>query len=223
MFKRIVEWVKKFFQSLFGGKSASIKPTANTEKKAPPPLTDTDLEFLFNELLTGVHQSRGQAWALKWLQNIEHRVPAERWVEWLKKFGNKLLASPAPNNEMSSRLLELGELEVGEVGDAAYDIGMQLLARNQTEPIIEYEGPDAELGGTEPIVTEQEQTEASPDGEFQTITLDQLQILMQQDENLRKLVAEQVGIETDDPDVIIQALIAQHDAQEVSDVSEEEM
>jgi hypothetical protein len=224
MFKRIVEWVQKFFQSLFGGKSTSTKPTINTERKAPPPLTDTDLEFLFTELLTGVKQSRGQAWALKWLQNIEHRISTERWLEWLEKFGKKLLASPAPNNEMSSRLLELGELEVGAVGDAAYDIGMQLLARNQTEPIIEYEGPDAEPGQTEPIVTEQEQTEESPDGEFQTITLDQLQILMQQDENLRKLVAEQVGIETDDPDVIIQALIAQHEgAQEVSDVSEEQM
>jgi hypothetical protein len=156
MFKRIVKWVKSFFQSLFGGKSNSVKPTINTERKAPPPLTDTDLEFLFNELLTGVHQSRGQAWALKWLQNIEHRVPTERWVEWLNKFGSKLLASSAPNNEMASRLLALGELEIGEVGDSAYDIGMQMLARNQTEPIIEYAGPDAAPSNIEEIVTDQE-------------------------------------------------------------------
>jgi hypothetical protein len=62
------------------------------------------------------------------------------------------------------------------------------------------------------------------DGEFQTITLDQLFTLMQQDGNLRQMVAQQVGIETDDPDVIIQALIAQHEAESaVGDVSEEEM
>lgn len=218
MFKRIVQWVKDFFQSLFGGKSKSVKPTANIERKTPPPLDDSDLESLFIELLAGVHQSRGQAWALKWLQNIEHRVSTERWVKWLKQFGNKLLASPAPNNEMSSRLLELGELQIGEVGDVAHDIGMQLLARNQPDPIIEYQGPDVEPNNEIPVTTEE--VEASPDGEFQTITLDQLLTLMQQDDNLRQLVAQQVGIETDDPDLIIQALIAQHEAaSEVTDTS----
>jgi hypothetical protein len=225
MFKRIVQWVKDFFQSLFGGKSTSVKPATNLERKAPPPLNDTDLEFLFTELIAGVYQSRGQAWALKWLQNIEHRVSTERWVEWLKQFGNKLLASAAPNNEMASRLLGLGELEIGEVGDVAYDIGMQLLARNQPDPIIEYVGPDtepdAEPNNTVPITTAE--TEASPDGEFQTITLDQLLTLMQKDENLRQLVAQQVGIETDDPDMIIQALVAQHEAaNQVSDASAQE-
>jgi hypothetical protein len=179
------------------------------------------LEFLFTELITGVHQSRGQAWALKWFQNIEHRVSTERWIEWLKQFGNKLLASPAPNNEMASRLLELGELEIGEISDVAYDTGMQLLVRNQADPIIEYVGPDAEPNNNTPVATEE--LEASPDGEFQTITLDQLLTLMQQDENLRQLVAQQVGVETDDPDMIIQALVAQHEAaNQVSDASLQE-
>jgi hypothetical protein len=221
MFKRIVQWVKDFFQSLFGGKSSSVKAVSNVERKAPPPLDDTDLESLFIELLGGVEQSRGQAWALKWLQNIEHRVSTERWVEWLKQFGDKLLASPAPNNEMASRLLKLGELDIPEVSNVAYDIGMQLLARNQPDPIMEYEGPDVEPNNAIPITAEQ--AEELPDGEFQTITLDQLLTLMQQDENLRQLVAQQVGIETDDPDMIIQALIAQHEAaNEVSDASTQE-
>jgi hypothetical protein len=214
MLKRLIQWLKDFFQALFGSKPTATKASANLPQQPPPPLSDTDLEFLFTELLEGVHQIRGQAWALKWLHNIEHRVSTERWVEWLQRFGEKLLASTAPNNELAARMVQLGELEVGEVGDVAYDIGMQLLTRNEPEPIWEYAGPDV---GTStngfsqlpegPI--EEVTPDENADGDFQTITLDQLYELMQNDENLRQLVAQQVGIETDDSEVIIQALVNQ--------------
>lgn len=213
MFKRLIQWLKNFFQALFGGNKT--KPTsAYVDKKPAPPLNDTDLEFLFNELLEGVNQARGTAWALKWLHNIEHRVSTERWLEWLHKFGDKLLASSAPNNELAARLVQLGELEVGAVGDLAYDIGMQLLTRNQTEPIWEYSGPDTDLiPDTAEENTILQQPETAGEGEFQTITLEQLYELMLTDENLRTSVAQQVGIESDDPDVIIQALVDQFQAE----------
>jgi hypothetical protein len=219
MLKQFVQWVKKFFQGLFGTrqkKSADRhSPLHSSPSSPPPPLNDTDLEFLFAELLEGVHQARGEAWAQKWLNNIEHRVPQQRWVEWLKKFGDKLLAAPTPNNEMASRLVKLGELGVGEVSSAAYDIGMRLLTRNQVEPIWEYEGPDAQI---EPAVHEEssvttaqaEQAESNAEGEYQTITLEELMDLMQDDVNLRAQIAEQLGIETDDPEVIVQALVNQY-------------
>ena len=229
MLKRLVQWFKKLFQELFGTKQQSSQDLRGSSHSSPssppPPLNDTDLEFLFAELLEGVHQARGQAWAEKWLLNIEHRVPQQRWVEWLNKFGDKLLAAPTPNNELASRLVQLGELGVGEVSNVAYDIGMQLLTRNQVEPIWEYEGPDAAIkdvelpegqaaaklqeglqeGQNEPAVNDTE-----GEGEYQTITLEELMDLMQDDVNLRAQVAEQLGIETDDPEVIIQALVNQY-------------
>jgi hypothetical protein len=210
MFKKLIQWLKKFFQALFSGKTAKSKTNLHVEveKKPAPPLSDTDLEFLFTELLEGVNQARGQTWALKWLHNIEHRVSTERWLEWLNKFGDKLLASSSPNNELAARLVQLGELEVGAVGDTAYDIGMELLTRNQTEPIWEYSGPD----GTQSIPDTAEQTPPEEEG-TQTITLDQLYELMHQDANLRASIAQQVGVESDDPDVIIQALIDQFQAE----------
>lgn len=219
MLKRLVQWFKKFFQGLFGKKKQTTSnrfPSSNSSPSSPPPpLTDTDLEFLFAELLEGVHQARGEAWAQKWLENIEHRVPQQRWVEWLRKFGDKLLAAPTPNNELASRLVRLGELGVGEVSNVAYDIGMRLLTRNQAEPIWEYEGPDAEV---EPAVHEESgvasaqapQAESDAEGEYQTITLEELMELMQQDVNLRAQIAQQLGIETDDPEIIVQALVSQY-------------
>jgi hypothetical protein len=214
MFKRLIQWLKKFLQRLFGSNQTPAKTEGNIHKEPPPPLSDTDLEFLFTELLEGVYQARGQAWAQKWLNNIENRVPEERWVQWLERFGARLLASPTPNNELASRMVQLGELEIGEVGNVAYDIGMQLLTRTVGEPIWEYQGPDAVKQTPVTTQTQNEQpedmeTENLPEGEYQSVTLDELFVLVQQDENLRKQLCEQLGMETDDPQIIIQALLEQ--------------
>jgi hypothetical protein len=246
MLNRLLHWLKRFFQRLFGKKQTSSSSVAGVQKEPAPPLTDTDLEFLFSELLEGVHQARGQAWALKWLDNIEHRISTQRWLEWLQRFGEKLLASAAPNNELASRMVDLGELEVGEVGDAAYDIGMRLLTRNVSEPVWEYEGPDAikstdkgyRVSSTDAInrVSTPEQTnkateletlpkkelptdpappaelETVPEEELQTVTLDELFVMLQQDEGLRQQISQQLGIETDDPQLIVQELFNQFQA-----------
>jgi hypothetical protein len=240
MLKRLIRWLKRLFQRLFGKKQVPTTYVGDTQKAPPPPLNDTDLEFLFTELLEGVHQARGQHWAQKWLHNIEHRVSTERWVEWLQGFGERLLASPTPNNELASRMVQLGELGVGEVGDTAYDIGMQLLMRNQEEPIWEYGGPDHEPLDFPTVQQESPQGEATsfedsqsnvsgevnesenlPEGEFQTITLEELLVMMQQDENLRQMIAQQLGVETNDPQVIIQALIDQFQAANQSNTEQE--
>ncbi|WP_416291017.1 hypothetical protein [Nostoc sp. UHCC 0251] len=214
MLKRLFQWLKKLFQSLFGGKQTASKSRGNLQKQPAPPLSDTDLEFLFNELLEGVHQARGEEWARKWLHNIEHRIPTERWVEWLKRFGDRLLASSTPHNEIAARLVQLGELGIGEIGDVAYSIGMQLLTRNQGEPIWEYEGPDVVSTSlpsepTDPISESADALENPPEGEYQTVTLEELFVMLQQDENLRQQIAQQLAVETDDPQVLVQALINQ--------------
>lgn len=207
MLRRLVQWLKRFFSSLFGKKPTSSPNRREVNTESAPPLSDMDLEFLFTELLEGVHQARGQAWAQKWLHNIEHRISTERWINWLGAFGEKLLAARSPNNELASRLVQLGELGVGDVGDVAYDIGMQLLTRNPGEPIWEYEGPDMEEATIPDQLNSLESIAENPEGELQTVTLDELFVMLQQDENLRQQIAEQVGVVTDDPEVIVQKLI----------------
>ncbi len=129
-----------------------------------------------------------------------------------------MLASPTPNNELAARLVQLGDLGVGEVGNVAYEIGMQLLTRNQGEPIWEYDGPDAvhttlSSQNDQPIEEEVGQPENLPnEGETQTVTLDELFMMLEQDQNLRQQIAQQLALETDDPQLIVQELINQYHA-----------
>ncbi len=173
-----------------------------------------------------MYQARGQDWAQKWLHNIEDRVSTERWVEWLRRFGERLLASPTPNNELAARLVKLGEVGIGEVGNVSLDIGMQLLRRNQGEPIWEYDGPDAvnttsPLPENHPVPEQVSQDENLPaEGTTQTVTLDQLFVMLQQDQNLRQQISQQLGIETDDPEKIIQELINQYHSPSASNTDQ---
>lgn len=126
----------------------------------PPELTNADLEFLFSQLLEGVHQARGQQWALKYLERMENRIPVERWIDWLLNFGERLLTSPAPNIELAERMVQLGELGIGTIGDLSYDIGLRLLTRNLGKPYWENDDEDIETisPATLPIAIEEELT-----------------------------------------------------------------
>jgi len=207
MLKQLLQWIKKLFRCLFAGKQNLTPAGEQIPKSIAPPLSDTDLEFLFTELLEGVHQVKGQTWAQKWLDNLEDRVSTERWLEWLNRFGERLLASSRPHNELAARLVQLGELRVGEISNLSYDIGMKILTNNPGEPIWEYDGPDiVQNNPSIPTKTEEELTTE----EYKTVTLDELLMMLQDDENLCQQVAEQLGMETDNPEEIIQALVNQY-------------
>lgn len=212
MLKRVIQWLKNFFQSLFGKKQRSSQVKRDVETTVAPPLTDTDLEFLFTELLAGVHQARGQTWVQNWFNKIEHRVTTERWLEWLRRFGDRLLASKTQNNELASRLVQLGELDVGKVGDMAYQIGMEVLTSSPGEPIWEYDGPDA----LSLITTDENFSEE----EYQTVTWDELLLMLQENDTLRHQIAQDWGMDTDDPQIIIQTLINQSQTFDESPPSE---
>ncbi|NET73098.1 MAG: tetratricopeptide repeat protein, partial [Sphaerospermopsis sp. SIO1G2] len=131
MLRWLLQWFNKFFKYPFGNRR-----TQNADDIGGygveinlPELTNADLELLFNELLEGVHQAKGQEWALKFLQRMEPRITVDRWIDWLLIFGEKLLSSPAPNNQTATRMIKLGELNVGKVGELASEIGVQLLSR----------------------------------------------------------------------------------------------
>ncbi|MEA5569601.1 CHAT domain-containing protein [Calothrix sp. UHCC 0171] len=143
--------LKKIFQKIFGKQQerSSRKVAQQTEIQSLPELTNADLDYLFSQLLEGVAQVRGQQWVLNFLQRIENRISQERWLIWLQNYGDRLLASPVPNEELAFRLIQLGELDVGNMGDLAYNIGMQLLARNSGNEYWQDVSSEPMVGGVE--------------------------------------------------------------------------
>lgn len=145
MLRRISQSLKRFLKRLIASKQNSSLKGARGRNLVGvlPELTNADLEQLFIQLLEGVHQARGRQWALRYLQRIENRVPAERWIDWLVMFGESLLASRTPNPLLATQMVQLGELGVGRIGEVAYDIGIRLMQNLPTE-IEDYQDNQAQ-------------------------------------------------------------------------------
>ncbi|BAZ21135.1 protein prenyltransferase, alpha subunit [Kalymmatonema gypsitolerans NIES-4073] len=126
MLRQFWQWLKRFFQRLFGSKQS---PQSGRHRRVEPRKQPTDAEYeaLFLELLAGVNEgwSRGR---VKGFLDAK-KITQAGLVEWLRRFGERLLVSTAPNDELAARMVQMGELGVGEVGDVARDIGMRVLAR----------------------------------------------------------------------------------------------
>ncbi|MBG1265838.1 CHAT domain-containing protein [Nostoc sp. WHI] len=135
MLRRISQSLKRFLKRLIESKQTSSLKGARGRNlvEVLPELTNADLEQLFIQLLEGVHQARGRQWALRYLQRIENRIPAERWIDWLVIFGDRLLASPTPNPLLATQMVQLGELGVGRIGDIAHNIGLRLMQNLPTQ------------------------------------------------------------------------------------------
>ncbi|MFN7659379.1 MAG: hypothetical protein ACK5P3_14825, partial [Dolichospermum sp.] len=69
----LLQGLNEFLQYIFDSLGVDDPQTSqgNLVAEQPPELTSADLEFLFNELLEGVNQARGERWALKYLQRME--------------------------------------------------------------------------------------------------------------------------------------------------------
>jgi hypothetical protein len=231
MLGKIWQWLVGWFRRLFGtGRKTNSTLTA-VDRQPLPALDDTDYEYLFMQLLEGVAHGWPQGRVFKFFDTLKDRSTEAQWVEWLHRFGERLLASPVQNNELAVRMIQLGQLGCGEVSNIAYATGSQLLTRGNGQPmempiypeleetseldlieseIIEYEGPDAFS------------SEPPQPGEVQTLTLDELLVLLQQDPNLVQQLAQQLQIETTDPHEIIQTLVNQFQSANQASVDEPE-
>lgn len=112
----------------------------------PKPLSAAEYEFLFSELLDGVHRGWSQAQVTQFLEEIgpesavnlkdsESENPdADAYVVWLRQFGSRLLNSPVPNQELAMRMVRLGQLNCGQLCVVAGEIGQKLLDREANTP-----------------------------------------------------------------------------------------
>jgi hypothetical protein len=234
MLKKIWQSFVRWFRKLVGtgpGRSnlAGVDRLTTTEL---PPLDDTDREYLFMQLLEGVAHGWQQPRAISFFNKVRQRVRKSEWLEWLDRFGNNLIQAPVPNYELAGRMVQLSELDCGEVGDLAGEYGVKLLNRQASEfaehllPIVEFEamGSGAEqfpeipaelLIDHDPMASPPSQsfgtpTDAeNPQTETREITLEEFSAMLQKDPDLVAELAEQFGVNTTDPQEIVNIVIAQ--------------
>ncbi|OKH30505.1 prenyltransferase [Nostoc calcicola FACHB-389] len=121
MLQRLWRWLKRYFQRLFSNQQTL--PLREQRKVEPPQrLTDAEYESLFFELLAEVERGSTKGEVKAFLDG--KRINKAHLVEWLRGFGEGLVGSP--NDELARRMVQLGELGIGEVSDVAYDIGRRL-------------------------------------------------------------------------------------------------
>jgi hypothetical protein len=244
MFKKIWHSFVRWFRKLFGGGKQRISDRVPSTDL--PLIDDTDREYLFMQLLEGVAHGWQQPRAITFFNKIRQRVRKSEWLEWLDKFGGNLLSAPVPNYELANRMVQLGQLDCGEIGDLAGDYGMRLLNRQAEEfsgnllPILEFSDSaavefdaingdianngdwefseippellavdDLSLLTTTPQSSAAQSESINPAGETREITLEEFSAMLYKEPGLVAELAEQFGVETTDPQVIINAVVAQ--------------
>ncbi|MGD1809579.1 tetratricopeptide repeat protein [Dapis sp. BLCC M126] len=207
MVRRIWQWLKSLWEKFLGLFSQSQTNPLETQppSESLPPLTDTDYDFLFGQLLEGIAQGWSPERVKSFFDDLGERGKPEPWQEWLQRFGERLLASPKPNDELAQRMVRFANLtpslpSLESLGNLANNIGTELLSRDNSGAIWEYDGPDAGASPpAQPSLGKNQENEALAD----------LVVKLQENPNLLATVAQQLGIQTSDPRVVIQAMVSQ--------------
>jgi hypothetical protein len=230
MLKKIWQSFVRWFRKL--SKKGVVRSDRSTTTELPP-LDDTDREYLFMQLLEGVAHGWQQPRAVGFFNKIRQRVRKSEWLEWLDRFGDNLIQAPVPNYELAGRMVQLAELDCGEIGDLAGEYGVKLLNRQAADfsgnllPIMEFEAMDSGANRSfeqfpelpSELLIDHDPMSSTPSGFFGTpaeaptetreITLEEFSAMLQKDPDLVAELAEQFGIQTTDPQEIVDIVVAQ--------------
>ena len=134
--RSLIGWIKGLWGRLFGnqGNSGAI---SSQEQERPTPLDRTGYEFVFMQLLEGVDQGWQTLQVQQYLSKLSDRTTEEGWIDWLGEFGDRLLENPLPNHQLASRMLRLGEIELGVIGQKATQVGRSLLQKTFTPETVQ--------------------------------------------------------------------------------------
>ena len=213
MFKKLWQWLKNLL-GIFSPRPEPLKleespvkgdnlPSDNTSQNpTSPALDESDYEFLFNQVLEGVAHGWQAPRVQQFFEQTQDRITMTQWVNWLLQFGKKAVNSPQSDRELARRLDLFARQvqylpEVKEIGTAAFAISQKLFQQVPQGEIWEYDGPDLAVDA------------ATPQPQTVTFTLEELHAKMKEDDNFRQAVAQQMGINSDDPMVILQAITHQ--------------
>ncbi|WP_159789898.1 tetratricopeptide repeat protein [Sodalinema gerasimenkoae] len=121
MLRRIVQGIINFFRGLFGTK-------APQEPATPPqsPLSDSEFEYYFLQLLDGVSQGWTGVKVERFFQMLGDRASDEHWIAWLHHFDEARQLDGRPQGELGQQLVALSQVSSRHLATLAGEIGRKL-------------------------------------------------------------------------------------------------
>ncbi|MEG4354539.1 CHAT domain-containing protein [Microcoleus sp. Aus8_D1] len=154
MFDKIWQFLKQLFQRIFPKNRPSTEIEPPQTPHQPPTLTDAEFEAKLMELLEGVNAGWGSGDVKGFL--LAKRLRDTELADWLRRFGKRRLAIDgetteeggyaASLRELARRLELLGGICGGELGEAAGNVGREILVKFRISPVGEGEG-EGEVDG----------------------------------------------------------------------------
>lgn len=204
----LAQTLLKWFRNLFGWDFFSQR---NPNKVQPAPIkaykrveslqlvNDADYEFLFMQLIEGVAHDWEQTKVLKFIAGLESRSTQTEWVAWLRRFGERLLATPMPNHQLAEYMIRLGEVSCGKLGKVALEIGKRLLAREQNKQILSF--------GSEDIHFTEIDGESIEAKTGESLAVNESLSILPNDASLVARLANSAQIDSIDPQALTEVLI----------------
>ncbi|USR89786.1 tetratricopeptide repeat protein [Phormidium yuhuli AB48] len=121
MLRRIVQGIINFFRGLFG-KTASQEPAEPSRS----PLSDSECEYYFLQLLDGVHQGWTGVKVERFFQVLGDRASDDHWIAWLHRFDQARQLDGRPQGELGQRLVALSQVSSRHLATVAGEIGRKL-------------------------------------------------------------------------------------------------
>ena len=208
MFKKLWQWLKNLV-GIFSPRPepAKLEAIASSQEDSPqnnsaPVLGDRDYEFLFDQVLEGVAHGWQAPRIKQFFEQTEDRITLEQWVNWLVQFGRQKVYAPQPDLELARRLDLLARQtqhlpKIVEIGVVSLAISQQLSQQVAKGEVWEYDGPDLAVDAV------------TPEPQTVVFTLEELHAKLKENADFRQAIAQQVGVNSDDPMVILQAVAYQ--------------
>lgn len=156
--RQLWQWFKSFLGQIFNpgdkiltgsppqGSSSQSNPHQTLSEAVLVPLSDADYEFLFSQLMEGVAQGWQAERVALFFEKLGDRTNSDRWLDWLKVYRARLLGMRSPQTQHANQMMKVGEMMRSlprwqPVGEATYEIGLQLRLRSQGSSLWEYMSP----------------------------------------------------------------------------------
>jgi len=172
--RQLWQWFKNLLGQIFnpGGKvlqgsSSESDPHQTLSEEALSPLSETDYEFLFRQLMEGVAQGWPVERVTLFFEKLGDRSTSDEWLGWLRVYRARLLGTKSPQTQHANQMMKVGEMvrsvsKWRSVGEAIYEIGLQLRLRSQGSSLWESMSPSVTAKAASTVPSPVSSTPPSP-------------------------------------------------------------